>query len=113
MSAIFKTVKHSTKEMLTNSNGSHDWEHTLRVLKLAIHIARVENVDMEIVKIAALLHDVGRKYEDESKGKICHAKKSAEIAWKLLEKEGLETNKIEKIIHCIETHRFRGNKKPQ
>ena len=36
----------------------HDYFHTLRVYKMATHIAQKENADVEIVQLAALLHDV-------------------------------------------------------
>ena len=34
------------------------------------------------------------------------------MARELLSEFGIEANKINKIVHCIETHRFRGNRIP-
>ena len=106
-------IKKEAKKFFSNAKGSHDWEHIERVYALCMHIGRKERADFEILKLAAILHDIGRKHEDKSKGKICHAEKGALLARKLLEKHNLEEKKIEKIVHCIETHRFRGNKIPQ
>ena len=39
----------------------HDFDHVLRVLTLAERIGQAEGADLEIVRAAALLHDVGRE----------------------------------------------------
>lgn len=62
--------------------------------------------------IAAYLHDVGRPWQDQSKGAVCHAEKGAEIARALLDKYSISSERKDNIIHCIRTHRFRGNCQP-
>lgn len=54
---LAKTVTF-VKEELAAAEGAHDWWHIYRVWKLAKHIAKDEHVDMLIVELAALLHDV-------------------------------------------------------
>lgn len=110
---MVEQIKKRAKKFFSNSKGSHNWEHTLRVYNLCLHIGEKENADMEILKIAAILHDIGREYQDRSNGKICHAEKGAQLARELLSEFKIEKEKINKIIHCIETHRFRGNKVPK
>jgi uncharacterized protein len=56
-----------------------------------MHIGQAEGADMEVLKIAAYLHDVGRPHQDESRGTICHAEKGAEIATELLDKYPIST----------------------
>jgi uncharacterized protein len=109
----FAKVKQEARNILNDSRGSHDWEHTLRVYRLAEHIGKVEQANLEIVLLAALLHDIGRHHQDISNGKVCHAKKGAEMAREILTKENLPEEKIEQISHCISSHRFRDNNKPQ
>ena len=46
------------KERLPADPTGHDWWHTYRVWKNAIHIGAEEQVDMYVVQLAALLHDV-------------------------------------------------------
>ena len=46
------------KKMFENEYSGHDYYHTLRVFKMATHIAEKENADVEIVQLVALLHDV-------------------------------------------------------
>jgi uncharacterized protein len=65
------------------------------------------------LEIASYLHDVGRSYEDESKGKICHAEKGAEMARELLATHPISDEQKANIIHCIRSHRFRGNHRPE
>lgn len=111
--SVFNKIKKEVKKILETKNGSHNWEHTERVYNLAMHIGKIEKADIEIVKYAAILHDIGRSKEDESNGKICHAEIGAKKAEKILKKFGLQDDKVKKIVHCIRAHRFRGKIKPQ
>ncbi|MEK6874248.1 MAG: HD domain-containing protein [Nanoarchaeota archaeon] len=61
---IQKTIDF-VKEVLSDAEGGHDWWHIYRVWKLSIHIAQKEKVDMFIVELGALLHDiVDSKFHD-------------------------------------------------
>jgi uncharacterized protein len=46
------------KKIFESDYSGHDFYHTLRVFKMATHIAIEENANLEIVQLAALLHDV-------------------------------------------------------
>lgn len=46
------------KETLKGAEGGHDWFHIQRVLNNAKLIAKGENVDLFIVSLGALLHDI-------------------------------------------------------
>lgn len=46
------------KEKFTNDYSGHDYYHSVRVYKLAYSICKKENADLDIVQLAALLHDV-------------------------------------------------------
>jgi uncharacterized protein len=54
---IQKTIDF-VKEVLSDAEGGHDWWHIYRVWKLSKHIAQTENVDIFIVELGALLHDI-------------------------------------------------------
>ena len=43
------------------SDSVHDFDHVLRVLALAERIGQAEGANLEVVRAAALLHDVGRE----------------------------------------------------
>ena len=105
-------IREEAKARFKNASPSHGWDHTERVLRLALHIGDVEGAEPSIVELAALLHDIGRKLEDESLGEVCHAEEGARLSAGILERHAIAGDISEKIIHCIEHHRFRGNKKP-
>ncbi|MDP3312836.1 HD domain-containing protein [Lutibacter sp.] len=46
------------KASLINAEGGHDWFHILRVWNNAKLIAKGENIDLFIVELGALLHDI-------------------------------------------------------
>jgi uncharacterized protein len=112
MKDTIKKIENKAKKLLSFVN-SHNWDHTERVTELALHIAKKEKANIFIVKIAALLHDIGRIKEDKTKGEIDHAKYGAKIARKILTEYNLKKEIINKVVHCIESHRFRGKIKPQ
>lgn len=106
-------IRKEAKKFFSGSTGSHDFDHIERVFMLCKHIGKVEKADLKILLTAALLHDIGRPAQDQSGGKICHAEEGAKLASKLLIKLGWKPEEIEKVNHCILSHRYRGNVKPQ
>lgn len=46
------------KETLASAEGGHDWFHIQRVFNNTLLIAKSENVDILVVSLAALLHDI-------------------------------------------------------
>lgn len=99
--------------MTSCSKGSHDWYHTRRVYDLCMKIGRVEGADLNVLGIAAYLHDIGRPFQDRTRGKICHAEKGAELAGEILTKTDIPEECRNNIIHSIRTHRFRGINRPE
>ncbi|MGE5559010.1 MAG: HD domain-containing protein [Bacillota bacterium] len=91
---------------------SHDFSHIQRVFHSAMRIGAGEGADLYILGLAALLHDMGRPKEEESEGELCHAEVSAAMAKGLLLQKGTPLIAIKRIIHCIDSHRYRGGKKP-
>ena len=110
---LLEQVKKEAKVHFRSARGSHDWDHTERVYELCLRIGRKEKADLEVLKLAALLHDIGRREEDRSNGKVCHSEIGADLARKILEKRLLDKEKISRVIHCIKSHRFRGKNIPE
>ena len=108
----FIQVKAFAKACFDKASGSHDWEHTLRVCRLCEMIGRVENVDNDVLRVAAYLHDIGRGFQDASNGAVCHAEKGAQIAEPFVERLALTKKQKKNIIHCIRSHRFRNHHTP-
>jgi len=107
----YQVIMNFAREMMEGVDSAHDFLHVMRVYNLCLLIAQdYPNVDLDVLITAALLHDVARAKEKEG---FDHAVLSAEIAEKFLRKLGYSEEKIEKVKHCILSHRFRGEIKPK
>lgn len=94
------------RRLYAASGGGHDFDHVLRVLALAERIAASEGADGDIVRTAALLHDVA-----ESEDRDAHHLLGAQRARELL--AGEPQAFIDAVAHCIEAHRFRHEPQPR
>lgn len=108
------------KKILTNveeelSCSAHDIDHIFRVYNLGMLIAKDEKqVDMNVLIPSILLHDIARVKEDrDTTGVTDHAVLGSEMADCILTRLGYQKNIIEKIRHCIISHRYRSSSKPK
>lgn len=113
MDKTFDKILTEAKKHFTNSRGSHDFDHVERVLKMALHIGKKEKANLEIIQLAAILHDVKRNDADKKHGKIDHAISGAEVAGEILRKYKYDEKTISAVHHCIASHRFRNEIKPK
>lgn len=98
---IENAIKYA-KEIFANDYSGHDYFHTIRVYRLAMKIAEAEEADMQIVQLAAILHDVDdRKLSPET-----YEKK--ENAVKFLKSNGLDETIIAQICKIIDDVSFAG-----
>lgn len=104
-----RAISHS---FCATEGGSHGPDHSERVLHNAMIIGRQMEAELTVLAPAALLHDIGRKEESLSRGRVCHAQLGAEIAAPLLRTLGYLESEIEAICHCIRSHRFRSGLRP-
>jgi uncharacterized protein len=111
--SMLENIKKLAKKMFDGTLGSHDWEHTLRVSRLCERIGAAEGVDMDVLLVAAYLHDIGRSHQDASNGAVCHAEIGAQMAKPIVTALPLTEKQKENIVHCIRSHRFRGNRAPK
>jgi uncharacterized protein len=88
---------------------AHGFDHVLRVLALAERIGQTEGADLEILRAAALLHDVARAEEEDSS--VSHAQAGAQRTREIL--QGHPPEKVEAVAQAIATHRFREKSIPQ
>jgi len=113
MDEKIEKIKEIVKKELTFCS-AHNFDHVMRVYNLALHLAENENVDLDVIKTASLLHDIGGKKEvDDSTGKTDHAIEGAKMAEPILNNLGYSKDKIKHIQNCIISHRYRTENKPQ
>ena len=108
-----EVIKDRARRLFEDSNGSHDWEHTLRVVRMCKQIGKIEGAQMDVLTIAAYLHDIGRCRQDNSNGRICHAAAGSEMAETIIDDLDITEEQKRNILHCIQSHRFRGQVVPE
>lgn len=102
-------IRTLAQRLLASDKSSHGWDHAERVWNLCRHIGSAEGADLEVLRPAAYLHDIGRTDEKASGGETCHAVAGARRARALLSRNGYDPETVERIVHCIASHRFRRN----
>lgn len=93
--------------------GCHGPDHAERVHATALAMGRDLGADLEIISGAALLHDIGRAEESRSRGQLCHAALGAKMAEAILAELGFTAEASAAICHCIATHRYRDDTRPE
>ncbi len=104
----------------------HNFEHVLRVYRLAERICQAEGADLEIIRAAVLLHDIqlsegqidrsafDRPNEDlvdsSSQARRQHHQAAASFARQVLATEGWPEERIAAVEHAVQAHRFRDNR---
>ena len=92
------------KKELKNAEGGHDWFHIARVFKNSILISKDEKVDVFIVSLAALLHDIAdpKFYNgDETVG--------PRVATKFLKEQEVHEQIINHVVHIIKHISFKNS----
>ena len=92
-------IKDFVKVSQKRADANHDLEHVKRVVRYAKWLAFMENCDVDIIEVAAWLHDVGQPQNKEIHGTI-----SAAMAEPLLKSLEFDEDFINKVKHCIECH---------
>lgn len=111
MDSQIQEIEKEAAEFFEDVNPAHDWHHVKRVYRIASRLAEKEGADEKVVKSASLLHDIGRKKEDQ--GLIeNHAEWGAEEAQRILKDVGFKESSIESVVHCIRSHRYSTTPEP-
>ena len=102
---INKAMEYARMIFAGDASG-HDFDHTLRVFHMATRLAKEEGADLQIVQLAALLHDVDdRKLSPETyEGKL--------RAVAFLKENGVDEAGIESILDIISRISFSAHLAP-
>lgn len=103
-----KTIINKTSEFvrkkLSDDCSGHDWWHCYRVYKIATRIGKIENADLFIVKLSALLHDISDWKFNNGDEKL-----GGKIAGRWLKSIGVDNGTISSVCEIIDALSFKGN----
>ena len=110
---IIKSIKNFAINH-SDDDDIHGFAHIQRVYDLCDKIGIELKANMLILRISALLHDIGRNNETSNTINKNHAINSAEISKHYLKSQsfGLSEDVINHIIHCILAHSFSNKIQP-
>ncbi len=103
MNSIIDSTIAFVKEKLQQAEGGHDWFHIERVYKNALLIAQHETCDLEVVKLAALLHDIADSKFNNGDETIGPATAKA-----FLKSQKVPEDTITHVVNIIENISFKG-----
>ncbi|MEE9229924.1 MAG: HD domain-containing protein [Acidobacteriota bacterium] len=88
----------------------HGFDHVLRVMRTAEEIGTELGADLEILRAAALLHDAAGADPREDRAE--HENASSDFAREILGATGWSQDRIEAVVECVLSHRYRGQQRP-
>jgi uncharacterized protein len=101
---IIKKTIHFVKKELAQAEGGHDWFHVERVFKNTLLIAKEEKVNLTVVSLAALLHDIA-----DSKFHNGNEEIGPKIAENFLINENVPKEIITHVVEIIKNMSFKNS----
>jgi len=89
---------------MNDAEGGHDWWHVFRVWKTAVKIAESENVDLFVVELAALLHDIADPKFHDGNEEI-----GPETARIFLQEQQVDHEIIDHVVNIIKNMSFKNS----
>lgn len=102
MEQLVQNATKFIKEVFQNDFSGHDFFHSMRVYRTAMKIAEAEHADMQVVALAALLHDV-----DDRKLSPTTAEKK-ENAARFMRSQNVPESEIRQVCQIIDEVSFKG-----
>lgn len=102
MEQLVQNATKFIKEVFQNDFSGHDFFHSMRVYRTAMKIAQAEHADLEVVALAALLHDV-----DDRKLSPMTAEKK-ENAARFMRSQNVPESEIRQVCQIIDEVSFKG-----
>lgn len=102
MSEIINNMVEFVKKKLEGAEAGHDWFHIKRVWKLSLKIAETENCNLEVVQLAALLHDIADPKFHNGDETL-----ALKISREFLESQNASEDSIEQVLFVIKNISFK------
>lgn len=100
---VISTVKELVRSHFENDTTGHDWYHIERVWKMACYLQEMEGGDLELIELAALLHDIS-----DHKLNGGHLNKGGEVAGEILSSLNYPTDRIQQVAAIIDAVSYKG-----
>jgi len=115
---LTNSIRERVRAIASSYYSEHDWAHGRnhidRVTRTALEIGKREGADLDVIELAALLHDIFVNKETHSNIEgFRHEIEGAKQAEKILKELGVRDKTIVAVCHCIESHRKRTGTEPQ
>ena len=86
-------------------SAEYRFNHIRNVVSLAVRIAKAEGANVDVVRVAALFHDISKLEADQD----VHAEAGANVAREYLEThEDLPESFVDEVCRCIDDHSYQG-----
>jgi uncharacterized protein len=105
-SLIEDSLLEEVRPLYEDADPAHDFTHILRVCRNARFIGEREGADMEVLLLAALLHDAGSGSKLANGAKAKSVSRSLKIAEDFLIKKGIAEDVRKNVLYAIEVHSF-------
>ena len=99
-------IRKYAKSLCSKADLTHDWSHICFVVNHSKYIAKKEGMDINVVEVGALLHDIG--YDKNDMVNKDHGYAASKIAQKYLRSLKFEEKFIDAVVDTIRYHN--GNK---
>ncbi len=96
-------VKQKISNQFEGDSSGHDWHHIMRVLELARFIQSKEGGDLQLVELAALLHDIS-----DHKFNGGQLDKGGKVAYDLLIELEAQQELAEKVKYIVDNVSYKG-----
>ncbi len=101
---IINLTKGFVKLHLADAEGGHDWWHIYRVWQLVKRIAKTEDVDLFVVELTALLHDIADPKFHDGDEEI-----GPQVAEDFLQEQNIDQSTIDHVINIIRNMSFKSS----
>lgn len=102
-SDVIKKTAEYVRKTLEGEGSGHDWWHIYRVWKMAVNIAKKEQVDLYLVELGALLHDIA-----DWKFNNGDLEAGAKVSEKWLKSLDVDRETCEKVCEIVRHVSFKG-----